>query len=100
MNYLDGSSPDQLWPALDVATLKCAVAELEAVYGRQEAIAGFLVSPDIWDVLVVIVPVTRGNSLSYASGLHVTRSNLLPPGTVVPLDARGKPLLKPTGVDR
>lgn len=62
------------------------------------AVAGFLVAPDVWDALVARVPIVRGGSLSVGDRLHVARSNVLPSGTIVPVDAKGNPLDKPAMV--
>lgn len=60
-------------------------------------VAGFLVAPDVWEQLATTIPIVRGSSLS-VGGLRVTRVQALPAGAVVPVNAKGDPLDKPTTV--
>lgn len=58
-------------------------------------VRGFLVASDVWDALVTRIPIARGSSFSAGDRLHVKRSSALPPGAIVPVDAKGMPLDKP-----
>lgn len=56
--------------------------------------AGFLVAPDVWDRLKATIPIVRGASLTVGA-LYVKQVRELTQGAIVPVDAKGKPLLRP-----
>ncbi len=70
------------------------VDEMKLVIGSAPPVCGFLVSTDVFDALLELVP--RGPDGAAAFGTWpITVSPFLPKGTIVPLDSEGKPIPKP-----
>jgi len=63
--------------------------------GERQEIHGLLVAPDVWAKILGQVPHASVEAPSPIWQWHITVSKHLPAGTIVPVDAKGRPLLKP-----
>lgn len=75
-------------------TIADILAILRAEAKPHVALAGFLVSPDVFAALRDAVP-AAGPGQSFPVTFWVRVDRWLPAGSIVPVDSRGMPLVKP-----
>lgn len=87
-----------------MTTMEDLIAELRTIneHAKEaDVIRGFLVSTDVWEHLLTLpvddsrVPLALLPHIFSATGVTIRVAAMLPPNTIIPLDAQGIPLLKP-----
>lgn len=81
-------------PQISIDTIRDDMKSIQHLVAEPAAIvAVVVVAPDVWERLVRL-PVANREKLLGAE-IRVERNAFLPPGTIVPIDAQGRPILKP-----